>query len=1090
MTDWKEINQEDLDKKLGESSGNGNGGSGSSDSSDAGERKEVKLKRVVKFATKGSYELTNIKVEGIPEGTWLFCGRTGSTSHYNVDLRDHYNQFAIVEIDSAEYMVRWHKQFASSSQYEGKEDNLSKVDIKDWKNVFPKGFAPLAGKSFWIEDIDLINGIKQAKPNVSDQNHEWLFHNIQKEYQHRAGDGNRCLLEEFDLGKPPTISEKKRENSDSNKSSSSDLGNKGGSGTGSILTEEIEEEETKPDENPSKKIRINYKVVNIYKLSDMNKFGKKLFRTKASSGATVGAGLGALVGGFFAVCAAPVTGGTSLFALAPIAAKGALVGTAIGGGAGFVGGKAVGAITGEHENLSQRGGIEFGIGTGWGVTDRAYRAEYTIEEGQSGAKELCGNSIVPYIAKGADKWEDKDKKYGNEAKGEFILNPDPKSASASIPKHYRERHCYFNFKSFDDDFAQYLGITPIDNDSNKYGIKWWVYFTHYVGWRMNVRIGKWEDWLHYESLIKEDYDNSSGLARWIAQGMIMLGTAYTGGRLLAQPAVNAATAAGQAGVDKALTTGIEKATTPYLDKQGDPTGRIFGWKPKDTQRIIDAQESMDAGIAKVKAHYEPRANARMAYTAGRSFAGATRLFGGGKGSYQSGINEFIHNKAQLPPLRIEARASELYLERWKRDMNQRIANWDFYFGDDPELAEKKDFGKVQGTGRKVFANAHGKYQLSENIIFPQASPNPLVNYMTNHPAFIYTKCCGKQPHESTCKRPRLTKDDFYEGFDTKLTETINREGRKEVIEWTTTEEHATTTDNDVTGTFGFVFAWCGSIDDLTNKVPLGSGIGTAGAFVNTVFNGDADKEKGDGKVGNAGCHCSSDINPFKGRQYHQIYWGKTPPSVCGELEFGKGEGYNYLVTRYEKGDKKEECVWTKKPEESWILRYNPAHYNAAGGLTFSKRSTTTETKTHRIERNFNPLNISNTISLTGFCGLEGWGDNPPDSFGGGGGTDISLPHSTASLKEELGGMTVPLPQGLGIGTIMPESIQSMLSTEDININIKMPEMPQAEVISQAQQQQEQIWQHLNIGTGEQNLNTERGGETSTEKAKKEKIGEK
>jgi len=53
------------------------------------------------------------------------------------------------------------------------------------------------------------------------------------------------------------------------------------------------------------------------------------------------------------------------------------------------------------------------------------------------------------------------------------------------------------------------------------------------------------------------------------------------------------------------------------------------------------------------------------------------------------------------------------------------------------------------------------------------------------------------------------------------------------------------------------------------------------------------------------------------------------------------------------------------------LHFDPAKYNKAGGLVFSIKTTTTETKTHRIERNFNPLNISSTISLTGFSGLEG-----------------------------------------------------------------------------------------------------------------------
>jgi len=111
--------------------------------------------------------------------------------------------------------------------------------------------------------------------------------------------------------------------------------------------------------------------------------------------------------------------------------------------------------------------------------------------------------------------------------------------------------------------------------------------------------------------------------------------------------------------------------------------------------------------------------------------------------------------------------------------------------------------------------------------------------------------------------------------------------------------------------------------------------------------------------------------------------------------------------------------------------------------------------------------------------------------------DISVPFSAAALKEELGGMTVSLPQGLGIGTILPESIQSMINTEDIKINLETPELPQAVGVSQVQQQQEQIIQYIN--TGEQNLNTERGteqninterGEAPPVTTKKEKEGAK
>src|SRR5437763_568247 len=93
--------------------------------------------------------------------------------------------------------------------------------------------------------------------------------------------------------------------------------------------------------------------------------------------------------------------------------------------------------------------------------------------------------------------------------------------------------------------------------------------------------------------------------------------------------------------------------------------------------------------------------------------------------------------------------------------------------------------------------------------------------------------------------------------------------------------------------------------------------------------------------------------------------------------------------------------------------------------------------------------------------------------------DVGIPHTSASMKEELGGMSVSLPHVISQQVVMPEHIQSSLNTEDIHIDIKMPEMPQREAVSQIQQQQEQIFQRLNIGTSEQNLNTERGEETTT-----------
>src|SRR6185369_12190762 len=109
-------NDKDIREKLGVFDKNGNGSSGNNDPnpSGAGERKEIKLKRIVKFA--------HFKEDGTlsdeAETTWMFTGTTGSS----VQVLQHHNQFAMVEIDGAEYMVRWHKALAYSPHYEGQED--------------------------------------------------------------------------------------------------------------------------------------------------------------------------------------------------------------------------------------------------------------------------------------------------------------------------------------------------------------------------------------------------------------------------------------------------------------------------------------------------------------------------------------------------------------------------------------------------------------------------------------------------------------------------------------------------------------------------------------------------------------------------------------------------------------------------------------------------------------------------------------------------------------------------------------------------------------------------------------------------------
>ncbi|CAG8692803.1 5460_t:CDS:1, partial [Scutellospora calospora] len=126
--------------------------------------------------------------------------------------------------------------------------------------------------------------------------------------------------------------------------------------------------------------------------------------------------------------------------------------------------KAATSATGiPDENASMIGGMAFNIDNNYhGYTDSVYRAEFSNEPetGFLGGRELCGNSIVPYIIKGAD-----DENKNTALNRKFVIKND----KLGIAKHYLEKHCYFNFQAFGDDFCQYYGITPLNN-SQAYGI--------------------------------------------------------------------------------------------------------------------------------------------------------------------------------------------------------------------------------------------------------------------------------------------------------------------------------------------------------------------------------------------------------------------------------------------------------------------------------------------------------------------------------------------------------------------------------------------------------------------------------------------
>jgi hypothetical protein len=723
------------------------------------------------------------------------------------------------------------------------------------------------------------------------------------------------------------------------------------------------------------------------------------------------------------------------------------------------------------------------------VIEGPYQSEFEVYElGKNPptvrGRKRVGSFIYPYI-KGAKNGSLDTNRVVNDD-GDTVNKNDEFSKKklrwvidkANHSNHYLQKHCYYNLQAFGEQFAKYYGVEPLRDGSGDYGIDWGIDIAKFVGWRIIITWGNRGDLLYYDGLVKEDLveGDASQAILGIAKAIGTITTAAITGGL----SVAAATATGAANVGQAIKKGIEMSERTYED-----SGRKFEWKDVDSERVADAWiESRED-----KAEAKEEADRLKGAAIGRSFRGMSRLFSGGRSVYHGGIDDWINKIAGFAPLHAQVRTSEHYDALWKQKMNERLLNFYFPFGTDPELALKENFGTEVGSGRKILGKIHGWIKFSPQIFFGPVNQNAFLDYGTRHDFFVYQK---------EEKRPKRTIDDFYQGINKSMILPVaNREAYTDVKEWTTVEVRTHTSKDFVSGAFVFCGIWC---SDENVSIPTGK----RGNFEISDATDTTDRKGNErwkrllakdgasqatGYVGDDECQghytspdMASKIAAYKGKPYRMIYWGanKSPGSII----FGAGAAANTVVGRYLRGNSLEEEIRTKADDEMWALEVNPGYDN---GISLVKFKETEEEIKHRMERNTNRLNLEITVPVFSTGGLEGWGNNPPDGFSSSGGEGgMSEPPSFAQKAFAEGGLSLPDTNPLKIDSSIPEAFQSTLNTDiNMDISVELPELPNMEQIANMNQMfnQENIDQqhHIHEDLHQQETNRQKDKEKITEK---------
>jgi hypothetical protein len=699
--------------------------------------------------------------------------------------------------------------------------------------------------------------------------------------------------------------------------------------------------------------------------------------------------------------------------------------------------------------------------SGWEVPNTGYveggfRSEFDVldrrkykgkEPSPSFVSKIAGNYIFPFFV-GASHDDKKNLRYsrGNVSGGqeELFWEVDKKG----FANHYLEKHCYYDLQVYGEDFAKLWGIDKgIGKNAGRYGFNWIVQFTGYVGWRMHLIIlyGLHQEDLFFDCLLKEDLDPSDGgLAKWAAMsiGKLALGAVSAGASGLAEVASTAV----QGAQNTVAAEGVNKAfdNITFRDWTGNPNDRDV---PVNSSPSAKAKNDFAVDFFKAKEQMDNQdawANMRnktlssIAGNVGKAFRSIPRTFFGGKASYSSSIAEFLFTKAHLPLLFLQAKTGKDYSDKWKAEMNRRLTAWDWWFGNDPEVCLKMDFGMARGIGYDsekktgVLKDLHGWIQLNENIIFKGKS-NLFIENWVNEDIFVYQL-------RNSNKVYHRTKEDFFEGFNGNIEFSINRDGIQETKFSNRFEEVITRTLVHSSNTYAFAGFWCEN-----GSIPIESKDGfTVGPPVESF------KNYGGGYTGGgSGYLCKyedgasrrtdldwSNYSAFKGKPYQRIDFGMP------DKPYKFGEGSGTVIVRYMKSDENEEEIYQSDNAAmtTWVLLKDTNRYK--GGICLFKEIKEIRVIREKVETNFNGLNIQLTVPIEGFSGIEGWGNNPPSSFSGGndgGGMPLNNPSWAQTLAS--GGMTLPDTNPLNTNQMqMPSQIQSMVNTEQVFNPLEMPQL--------------------------------------------------
>lgn len=714
----------------------------------------------------------------------------------------------------------------------------------------------------------------------------------------------------------------------------------------------------------------------------------------------------------------------------------------------------IGSIKGRHPSVS-------------GV----YYSEFATEDHRGGGPfgNQAGSYILPYFY-GYSK-DDKDdagnKLRFNQSKKKFEVD------THNLPAHYLYTHCYYNFRVYGEDFAKMYGVEKMSG-SNIYGFEWGASFTNNVSWHMTAWVfyGQYLEYLDYDCMLKEDLNtNDGGLAKWAAMAIGTL--ALNAGGAAISGLANCATVSEEGAMNTARAKSINRAadTLTFRDWTGNSKDRAV---PMNSSAAVKAANDMREELATLAERdnnaeawgaMKKQVGGAVSKSVGHAFSTLPKTFFGGRGHYSGSIDEFLENKAHWPLLYVEARTSYRYQNLWLAEMNRRLIQWDFWFGNDPEIALKKDFGMCVGKGydeyskEGVLKDLHGWIQLGENTIF-YGKKNPFIEEWIEEDKFVYQLRRSHKVYHRTVK-------DFFEGFKGELTFGFQRAGSHTDFDITRKEEVITTDRIHSSNTYAFAGFWCES-----GTIP----VGREGGYTIGEPASSFSRYGGGYTGGGSGYLCQyregtskrinlnwSDYQAYKNKSYQKITFGQPDE----ELRFGTGSGT--IVCRYMKGDSDEEEIYqTDDPEHTtWVLKKDTDRYK--DGICLFKEVKGIKILTQKVEVDFNSLNLQFTVNIQGFSGIEGWGNNPPDSFGGssgGGGLPITNPAWVQVLSS--GGMMLPDTNTLNTNQLqMPAQIQSMVNTEQVFTPLEMPQLSPLQNLMNMNQEyfQNTIGQQENIHQG-------------------------